>query len=196
MKNTGKLLILVAIYTSSCAHMDTKKSDQSLRIEAYYPLALGNCWTFAASFQGQPQPDLKVCIVKQEEKYFVDDRRNPSRLRFDAEGLRDGTVRYLLKAPLEAGQKWMSVVDVKKVEHYQIESVGKLVKVPAGSFRDCVMVRMEEKITSDRSIVVWTTFAPGTGIVEIKTAVHIGAKQVPQIHMLLKNYQPGGEKAR
>jgi hypothetical protein len=196
MKYPGKLLVLVAIFTTGCAHVDPTETGQSRRIEDYYPLAVGNCWSYTASFQGQQQPDLKVCIVKHEKDYFVDDRQNPSRLRFDAEGLRDGSVRYLLKAPLEAGQKWMSVVDVNKVEHYQIEAVDKQVKVPAGNFRDCVVVRMEEKMTSDRSIVIWTTFAPKTGIVEIKTAFHVGAKQVPQIHMRLKNYQPGTEKAK
>ena len=153
MKHTCKSLFLVVFLTAGCAHVDTPETGPSRQVEDYYPLAVGNCWTYTASFQGQQQPDLKVCIVKQERKYFIDDRQSPSRLRFDAEGLRDGSVRYLLKSPLETGQKWMSVVDVHKVEHYQIEAVDKRVKVPAGTFQNCVVVRMEEKMTSKRSLI-------------------------------------------
>jgi hypothetical protein len=182
-------LLLVA----GCSHVETAgsgKASAAARLEEYYPLAVGNCWTYATSFQGQTQPDLKVCIVKEADGFFIDDQKVPSRLRFDAAGLRDGKVRYLLKVPLEEGNKWMSVADVRTVEHYQIEAVGKKIEVPAGVFSDCVMVRMEVRITEEQSMINRITFAPGVGILEIYVSLKKGAEQLPQSVMRLKKYQP------
>ena len=180
------------LFVAGCSHVDTAgtgKAAASARLEDYYPLAVGSCWTYATTFQGQAQPDLKVCIVKEEGGFFLDNRPVPSRLRFDAAGLRDGQVRYLLKAPLEEGNKWMSVADVRTVEHYQIEAVGKKSKVPAGVYRDCVVVRMEVRITEEQSMINRITFAPGVGIAEIRVSLKQGAKHLPQSVMQLKKFE-------
>jgi hypothetical protein len=180
------------LFVVGCSHVDTAgtgKAAASARLEDYYPLAVGSCWIYATAFQGQAQPDLKVCIVKEEGGFFLDNRPAPSRLRFDAAGLRDGKVRYLLKAPLEEGNKWMSVADVRTVEHYQIEAVGKKVKVPAGVYRDCVVVRMEVHMTEEQSMNNRITFAPGVGIVEIRVSFKKGAKLLPQSVMQLKKFE-------
>lgn len=186
------IYLVLLMVVAGCAHVetvDTKKAVASARLEEYYPLSVGNCWTYATSFQKQAQPDLKVCIVKEEDGFFLDNRPVPSRLRFDAAGLRDGKVRYLLKAPLEEGQKWMSVADVRTVEHFQIEAVGKKVKVPAGVYKDCVVVRMEVRISESNSMINRMTFAPGIGIVEIRASLKKGAEHLPQSVMQLKKYE-------
>jgi hypothetical protein len=180
------------LFVAGCSHVDTAgtgKAAASARLEDYYPLAVGSCWTYATAFQGQAQPDLKVCIVTEENGFFLDSRPVPSRLRFDAAGLRDGQVRYLLKAPLEAGNQWMSVADVRTVEHYQIEAVGKKAKVPAGVYRDCVVVRMEVRLTEEQSMLNRITFAPGVGIVEIRASLKQGAEYLPQSVMRLKKFE-------
>jgi hypothetical protein len=159
-------------------------------MEAYMPLEVGNCWTYQTWFQDQPQPELEVCIVREEAGFFIDNRPKPSRLRFDAEGLRDGSVRYLLKAPLQAGQKWMSVADVRTVERYEVVSVGENVKVPAGNYDDCVVVRMEVRMTEEQWMFNRMTFAPDVGIVEIKASLKQGTKVIPQSHMALKVFKP------
>lgn len=185
------------LLVTGCSHVetaDTTRAAASAPLEAYYPLVVGSCWTYATSFQGQAQPDLKVCIVKEADGFFIDDQKVPSRLRFDAAGLRDGKVRYLLKAPLEAGNQWMSVADVRTVEHYQIEAVGKKTEVPAGVFKDCVVVRMEVRITAEQSMINRITFAPGVGILEIHVSFKKGAEQLPQSVMRLKKYQPASDR--
>lgn len=189
MKSSCLVSLLVI---AGCSHVDTAgtgKAVASAHLEEYYPLAVGSCWTYATAFQGQAQPDLKVCIVKEENGFFLDNRPVPSRLRFDAAGLRDGKVRYLLKAPLEEGNKWMSVADVRTVEHYQIEAVGKKAKVPAGVYKDCVVVRMEVRITEEQSMINRITFAPGVGIAEVRVGLKQGAKHLPQSVMQLKKFE-------
>jgi hypothetical protein len=193
MKAFFPVLLMVVAACSHVETVDTKKAADA-QLEEYYPLSVGSCWTYATSFQSQAQPDLKVCIVKEEDGFFLDNRPVPSRLRFDAAGLRDGKVRYLLKAPIEEGQKWMSVADVRTVEHYQIEAVGKKVKVPAGIYKDCVVVRMEVRISEENSMINRMTFAPGVGIVEIRASFKKGAEQLPQSLMQLKKYEQAAAK--
>jgi hypothetical protein len=193
MKSTYFLLLMVI---AGCSHVETVDTTRTAtaQLEEYYPLKVGNCWTYGTSFQNQAQPDLKVCIVKEEKGFFLDNRPVPSRLRFDATGLRDGQVRYLLKAPLEEGQKWMSVADVRTVEHYRIEAVGKKVKVPSGVYDDCVVVHMEVRLSEEKSMVNRMTFAPGIGIVEIRASFKKGAERLPQSLMQLKKYEPAPAK--
>jgi hypothetical protein len=167
--------------------VDGQKTEISLN--SYYPLAVGNSWVYSTAFREQAQPDLSVSIVKSEKGYFFDNRPQPSRLKFDGVGLRDGTVRYLLKGPIEKGNKWMSVADIRTVEHYEIVDVAKTVKVPAGVFKDCVLVRMEVRINEKRSMENYMTFAPGVGIVKIQTKVKKGAEEMIQTSMELKKYE-------
>jgi hypothetical protein len=88
----------------------------------------------------------------------------------------------------------MSVADVRTVEHYQIEAVGKKVKVPAGVFSDCVVVRMEVRMAETSSMINRMTFAPGIGIVEIRAVFKKGAEHLPQSVMQLKKFEQSPEK--
>jgi hypothetical protein len=187
----GLLWIGMASLLGACVHgprLDTgTRAGQPL--ERYMPLAEGNRWVYGTLFQGQPQPDLEVKIVRQEDGYFLDNRPSPSRFRFDAEGLRDGSTRYLLKAPLETGLKWMSVADLKTVEHYEIVAVDRKVSVPAGVFEDCVTVRMEVRMDDKRSMRNDMTFAPGVGMVDVRVTLLEGARASLQSHLVLKVYE-------
>jgi hypothetical protein len=194
MKSVYPVLLIVIAGCSHVETVDTNKAVAAAQLEEFYPLSVGNCWTYSTSFQNQAQPDLKVCIVKEEDGYFLDNRPAPSRLRFDATGLRDGQVRYLLKAPLEEGAEWMSVADVRTVERYRIDAVGKKIKVPAGVFKDCVVVRMDVRMTDQRSMVSRMTFAPGVGIVEIHISLKKGSELLPQSVMQLKKYEQAPAK--
>lgn len=193
MKGFLKLLFkwcwLILLGIEGCAHLRTHNDARDKGLTAYYPLSTGNSWTYQTSFQGQPQTDLTVSIVKEEKGYFIDNGPTPSHLRFDAEGLRDGMIRYLLRRPVKTGTKWMSVVDVRTVEHYEILSTNETVKVPAGSFRDCVVVRMQVNINETRSMENQMTFAPDVGMIEIQTTFKDGLKRIPQAHMALKSFQ-------
>ncbi len=179
------------IWLCGCAaHMGTERAGQDIKsLARYMPLAVGNRWTYATTFRGQPQRDLTVNIVKSQDGFFIDDRPKPSRYYIDTAGLRDGTKRYMLKMPLVEGTEWMSVADINTVERYRIADVHRKVRVPAGVFSECVVVHMEVRMTNARVVRNEVTFAPGVGIVEIRVLLKEGAKSIPQSHLVLKNHQ-------
>jgi len=59
----------------------------------YYPLAIGNSWTY--SFRGSGRRET-IQIVGRDGPWFIDDHRG--RLRYEADGIRDAD-RYLLRTP-------------------------------------------------------------------------------------------------
>ena len=186
----GVSALLWGFCIASCAHGPQAESGSAGKnLRDYMPLAVGNVWTYATQFRGQEQPDLSVSIVREEGGFFVDDRPQPSRMAFDSAGLRDGGVRYLLKTPLIKGTKWMSVADVKTVERYEIVDDDRTVRSPAGIYKECVTVRMEVRITPDKTMRNEMTFAPAVGIVEVKTSLLVGKKLMPQSGMLLKRFE-------
>lgn len=192
---TGRYLVVFAALAAvlpigACAHVATNGSAAPAAehsLAEYLPLAVGNRWTYQTSFQGQPQADLVVEIVKRRGDVFIDNRPRPSHLTIDGQGIRDGNRRYLLKAPLATGTRWMSVADVRTVEHYRILEVGRKVTVPAGNFDDCVVVRMEVRLNEKRAVQNDMTFAPGVGIVRIATRLLDGSREIPQADMRLKD---------
>jgi hypothetical protein len=190
--------VLVCLLVAGCAHSSRQRLDGpggDRTLSRYMPLTIGNRWTYATSFQGQAQPDLTVEIVGQEGGFFLDNRPSPSRYRFDAEGLRDGTKRYMLKTPLAEGTEWMSVADLNTVEHYRIVDVDRRVQVPAGVFSGCVVVRMEVRMNEKQALRNEMTFAPDVGIIEVRTLLQDGSKFLPQSHLQLKVLELAKPKA-
>ncbi len=177
------------VLSNGCAHVKTVESHASKDLGVYLPLKIGNCWSYTTWFHGQPQADLEVCIQSESEGYYLDNRPNPSRWRIDAHGIRDGNTRYILKAPVEIGNTWMSVADVRTVERYEIVEIGKTVSTPAGEFKGCVLVSMEVRLTNTRMLQNQMIFAPDTGIVEIRTILLENGKKMPQSLMQLKSIQ-------
>ncbi len=184
------VMTIFGIWFCGCAHVGTERKDQVVKsLARYMPLAVGNRWTYSTTFQGQPQPDLTVNIVKAEGGFFIDDRPQPSRYSIDSEGLRDGNRRYMLKMPLVEGSEWMCVADINTVERYRIVDVHRKVRVPAGVFSECVVVQMDIRMTDTRVIRNEVTYAPGVGIVEIRVLLKEGARSIPQSRLVLKSHQ-------
>jgi hypothetical protein len=188
--NKKLTFLLALLFLCGCAHRPAPADPIRARAELghFLPLQVGNRWVYQTSFQGQPQPDLVVNIVAQEGGAFLDDRPTPSRYVIDGEGIRDGATRYLLKLPLKRGNRWMSVADVRTVEHYEIVAERSRVRVPAGEFSDCVVVRMEVRLDQKRAMRNYLSFAPEVGIIEISTVLIDGERQIPQAHLQLKEY--------
>lgn len=175
----------------ACAHGGAGPAAEPAQtsLARYLPLAVGNRWIYQTEFQGQPQADLEVTLVKEEQGAFLDSRPVPARYIIDGEGIRDGDRRYLLKLPLRKGNRWMSVADVRTVEHYEIVADDRRVPLPLGELRGCVVVQMEVRLDERRSMRNFMTFAPGVGIVEVYTVLKDGAREVPQARLRLKSYQ-------
>ena len=154
----------------------------------YFPLAVGNRWTYEATYLGE-KSTRPVEIVGFRDGSYVD--KDGRTLRIDREGIRD-QVRYLLHEPLNAGATWTSVIAPGSAEHYKIVSVHAPCQVPAGRFPDCIEVEsrtLADPKTPGRSLVNRVTFASGVGIVQVRTALEEGSKSAPTAELRLTAFE-------
>jgi hypothetical protein len=153
----------------------------------YFPLAVGNAWTFLDRSPQQTEPARRTVriVARDPDGYFVDDGRNA--LRADADCLHD-RARRLLCQPIEPGRSWTSVVGPSVTEHYEIAGVGETVVVPAGTFQGCVRVRSQIR-SGKVGQVAELTYAPGVGPVKLETFAVVGGVSRPQVRGELESYQ-------
>jgi hypothetical protein len=167
----------------------TATSDAKLPESArYFPLAVGNTWTYAATYLGEHSTRRVEVVAFRDGNYVDGDGRT---LRVDREGVRD-QVRYLLHEPLSVGATWTSVIAPGSAEHYKVLSVHAPCEAPAGKFPDCVEVEsrtLADPRTPGRLLVNRVTFAAGVGIVRVRTALEEGTKSAPTAELLLTAYQ-------
>jgi hypothetical protein len=152
----------------------------------FYPLAVGNTWTYRDESPGlrQPAPARTVRIVERtRDGYFKDSDRGE--LRADADCLHDRN-RRLLCGPIAKGTTWTSVVSVSSTEKYEIAGVGEKLETPAGTFDGCVRVRAHNRAGPGAELVLEITYAPGIGPARIETFVLVGADAVPQFRAVLE----------
>ena len=157
----------------------------------YFPLAVGNAWTYLdRSSPGAAPVRRSVRVVERDrEGYFVDDQRGA--LRADGDCLHDRT-RRLLCQPLRRGHSWSSVVSAAAVERYEIAGVGETVAVPAGTFQGCVRVRSQLR-SGGVEQVAELTYAPGVGLVRLETFAVVEGVARPQVRGELESYRVGGK---
>jgi hypothetical protein len=161
-----KRLSFLALALAACSGSSPKPtpSQQTARDPSiYYPLAIGNSWTYEYTPGARRET---IQIVSRDGAWFVDDHRG--RVRSDADGIRDAD-QYLLHAPLTAGAEWTAVQNLI-VQHFTVTSVDAEVKTRAGSFSDCVVVRNESPLPQNagRFVTEWT-YAPNVGLVQVRT---------------------------
>lgn len=185
------LLSLVCVLGACARRVDTTASGAQPTLEAYYPLAVGNRWTYAVN--GAADKRVEVAILKEEGGYFHDSQGG--RFAHDAFGLRDGDKRYLLRGPLEVGHGWTSIVSVSSTERYRITATGVPCEVPAGSFQDCVQVESRTRAAGDRVLSAHYTFAPRVGLVRLETQLEEGKRRLPQVKLELASFTLGGSAA-
>ena len=158
--------------------------------EAYYPLAVGNRWTYRARLLGEERVQ-EVRILRREGGYFVDSAGG--KLVSDPWGVRDDK-RYLLKNPVETGGGWTNVVSVSSVERYQVVSTGGGCEVPAGAFPDCIQVEGRNPVDGTTTLVNELTFAAGVGLVRIRVeAERKDGRRIPQTLVELASYELKGQ---
>ena len=155
MKRHVFLLLLCACATSTPKPAETDpKQDAHL----YYPLALGNSWTYAESRSGKRET---IKIVGQDGPWFLDD--HGGRLRYESDGVRDAD-RYLLRTPIAEGSKWSAVENLMVQRFEVVSSSAKL-----GKFSGCAVVRNEQPLKNGGKFVTEWTWAPKVGLVQIRT---------------------------
>lgn len=186
------LVVLAVGLAFGCASgKGAAKSDVKGSTAAeYYPLKVGNSWTYDVKLLGQKAAKT-VTLVKQEESWFVDSDDPPQRLAADAYGVRDDK-RYLLREPVQVGTTWTNVVSVEAVEHYKILSTGSPCQVVAGKFSDCVVVESRLRVPQGQGMLInELTFARGVGLVRIATTLETNGNRVPQASLELTGYTLG-----
>lgn len=192
MKKT--MLGALALVALGCASQKTAaKSDVTGTTAAeYYPLKIGNSWTYDVKFLGQKQTQT-VLIEKEVDGYFVANSSSPDveppRIKADAYGVRDEK-RYLIREPVQAGTTWTNVVSVEATEHYKILSAQQPCQVVAGKFSDCVVVESRVR-AAQGNLINEMTFARGVGLVKVATELEVNGKQVPQVTLELTAFQLG-----
>ncbi len=131
--------------------------------DQYYPLAVGNSWTYDVGGGHQE----KIEIVGRDGPWYLDDHRG--RFRYEPDGVRDAD-RYLLRAPVETGAKW-SAVDNLVVQRFEVVSTDASAVTRAGTFTRCAQVRNEQPLPKGGKFVTEWTYAPKVGLVELRTSV-------------------------
>jgi hypothetical protein len=173
---------------AACATPAARKDGElaaGLTVGDYYPLAVGNRWTYAGTLLGQ-KGGRTITVQTRQGPFFLDDAG--AQLTLDGDGLRDRD-RYLLKGPLAKGTTWTSVVSASSTERYEIVDAGFVADVAAGTFRDCVLVRARNRVDPQTELVNEWTFAPGGGMVRIETRIEkADHAPVPQATMELTAY--------
>lgn len=153
----------------------------------YFPLAVGNTWTFLDRSPQQAQPSRRTVriVARDRDGYYLDDQRGA--LRADADCLHD-RARRLLCQPIAPGSAWISVVSASATERYEIAGVDESVTVPAGTFRGCVRVRSQLRAGAVDQVAE-LTYAPGVGPVLLQTFAVVKGVATPQIRGELETYR-------
>ncbi len=161
-----KRFLPVLLALASCKTAETRDkppAPSGADPAIYYPLAVGNSWTYEYTPGGRRET---IQIVGRDGPWFVDDHRG--RVRADAEGVRDAD-QYLLHAPLIPGARWTAVQNLV-VQHFTVAAVDATVKTRAGAFGKCVVVRNESPLPqgAGKFVTEWT-YAPHVGLVQVRT---------------------------
>ncbi len=177
--------LLLAACATTPSGVEKRPEVAGTAARDFYPLAVGNSWTYKVTALGAPPEEREVKILKDEGGTFHDS--TGAQLFTDAFGIRDQK-RYLLRDPVEVGTEWSNVVSVSSVERYKIVSVNVGCESPAGKFEGCAVVESTNKIEEGKALVLELTFAPKVGLVRIST-LFVGPQQkIPQVTLELTKY--------
>ena len=178
MRKLALLLLLCACSTAP-QPKPTPQLDPKEDAHRYYPLAVGNSWTYEERRSGKRET---ITIVGQDGPWFLDD--HGGRIRYEPDGVRDGD-RYLLRTPVVVGAKWSSVENLI-VQRFEVTSTSARV----GDYRDCAVVRNEQPLKNGGKFVTEWTYAPKVGLAQIETStLDVKGAQLPQTQLQLVSYK-------
>ncbi len=188
------LALLPLALAAACAHAPGARPAGGPSPAHYFPLAVGNQWTWedqSPQLPAERRGALRTVRILERtaDGFYRDSERGELRAGVDC--VRD-RVRQLLCAPLTVGTSWKSVLSVSSTEKYEISAVGEVVTTPAGTFRDCVRVRAVNHAGAGTDLVNEITYAPGVGPVRIETFAVVKGTAAPQLRALLRSYRIEG----
>lgn len=188
--------LLATLAIAACARAPAARAPEARGAPAaaapadYFPLAVGNSWTYLDRSPQQAAPVKRTVRVVERDRdgYFVDDQRGA--LRADQDCLHDRS-RRLLCRPFAAGNAWSSVVGPSSTERYEIAGTGETVAVPAGTFQGCLRVRSRLRGGGVEQVAE-LTYAPGVGLIRLETFAVVSGVARPQVRGELESYQLSG----
>ncbi len=189
------MLLCAALAACSHAPPDAAVRPASASVPAqdpttYFPLAVGNEWTWVDRSPqvgaGTPRQRTVRIVSRDAEGYFVDDARGALKV---AHGCIQDRLRRILCAPFDLDRSWTSIVSETSTERYQIAAVGLTAKVPAGTFDGCILVRARNRAGADAEVILETTYAPGVGPVRIETFALVDGRKIPQVQAELASHR-------
>jgi len=176
-------LALIALLLCSCRSGPQPGPGTGEDATRYYPLAVGNSWTYLLRGTGKQET---VSIVGRDGAWFLDDHRG--RLRYEKDGVRDAD-RYLLRTPLSAGAKW-SAVENLVVQRFEVVSMDANAVTQAGTFTRCAVVRNEQPLGKRGKFVTEWTYAKDVGLVQLVTStVDAQGREQEQTRLQLVAYR-------
>jgi len=174
-----RLVLLLVLCACKTAPATRSAADDAA---SYYPLAVGNSWTYA---QSGAEKRETIQIIGRDGPWFIDDHRG--RLRYESDGVRDSD-RYLLRTPLSAGARW-SAVENLVVQRFEVVSLDASLVTQAGTFTRCAVIRNEQPLKQGGKFVTEWTYAPKVGLAQIATStIDAKGRQQEQTRLLLVAY--------
>ncbi len=178
-----------SVNKSSIKKVGPSERSESLSVKDYFPLRVGHTWIYQISYgKGVRQKVEKIKIVKRKGNTFYDN--TSAFFTYTPQGVRANEVRYLLKYPLKVGNRWLSVTGITDIERYEIISVNSEVSVPAGTFKNCIVVRSKKRINPKLTLVAEHVYAPKVGLVKLSTFLVSPGKRLPQFTLQLQRFIP------
>ena len=180
-----KKFFFIFLAAAACASGPAPKAESKGGSDAtaYYPLAVGNSWTY-----GQRGSDKRetISIVGRDGPWFLDDHRG--RLRYESDGVRDSD-RYLLHTPVAPGAKWSSVENLI-IQRFEVVNTDASAVTEAGTFTHCAVVRNEQILPKGGKFITEWTWAPNVGMVQLVTStVDKKGQQQEQTRLQLVAYK-------
>lgn len=167
-------------------------SDYKESALKYFPLALGNKWTYNVNYFGSAGT-IDVTITGTDGEWFLDNRGG--RIMADRRGIRDAD-RYILMFPLQR-EEWISIIDTKTRETRKTIGVDEAVKVPAGTFEGAIKVHTYVELPDKKILHSFHYFVADVGIVKIETVLEDikEGKMLPQTVTELISYSINKSKS-
>lgn len=193
------VLFAVLLLCFACASKETKPQQKTLASNdnqygpygtrashIYMPLAIDNGWTYKRFFLGE-EGILNITIVKKDEEGFYVDNKG-GKFKNTWMGLRDKN-RYMLMAPMEKGHTWRAHMQANMAEHFEIVDDNATVKVPAGTFEHCLIVKSTTDYTVNARMTNTNIYAPNVGMIKMTTMLENSrGKKQKQVEFSLMKY--------
>lgn len=180
-----RLALAVPMIACSCATTtSTPRTASELRseVERYFPLVDGHIYTYETTKNDSTTRDMFMLNVRRFGPTSAELKTGSTSkgLTITATAIARDSGGFILKSPLSQGNQWTGDNETTVV----IDAVGLSVKVPAGSFNNCLRT-----VQAGSSGTVTTVFCPDVGIVEMR-AEQMSGSSTQSEQVLLRSFGP------